>query len=162
MALYSCDTSIFIEAWTRHYRRATFPNVWKKMEELIEDGTFIASEEVLGELKKKVDDLYGWARKHRKMFVPVDEPIQIEVKALLKAHRRLVDSKKGRSGTDPFVIALAKLRSATVLTEEKSALKPGMSIGTLNSPRIPDVCGALGIPCVTLADFFQQKGYVLG
>ena len=149
--LCSCDTSIFIQAWRRHYRPKTFPVVWRKIEELIDAGVLIACDEVLTELHRKDDDVYDWAKKWRKMFVPIDELLQRETKTILAAHRRLVDSKKGRSGTDPWVIGLAKLRGAAVLTEEKPSNK-------IEVPRIPDVCHVLGIECHTLADFFEKNG----
>jgi hypothetical protein len=67
---------------------------------------------------------------------------------------RLVDSKKNRSGGDPWVIALARTRGLTVVTAEKAA-------DNLTKPKIPDVCGALGIACIEVVDFFRQQKWRL-
>jgi len=66
---------------------------------------------------------------------------------------RLVDTVKGRSGGDPFVIALARVRRSkiTVVTEEDR--------GRADSPKIPDVCRAEGIRCLNLADFIAERGW---
>lgn len=151
--VYSCDTSVFIQAWVKDYRPKTFPGVWKRLEQLIVNETLIAPEDVLKELARKEDGLHGWAKGQRTMFVPMDEPTQVELSAILRDHCRLVEHRPGRSGTDPIVIALAKIRNAAVLTDENRS-------GSLRKPRIPDVCLALGIDCCNLADLFDRNGFV--
>ena len=89
-----------------------------------------------------------------RLFVPIDEPIQVEVSEILRAHPRLVDQRRGRSRADPFVIALAKTKAATVVTGEQRSQKPGV-------PKIPDVCDALSIRSVGLLDFFRERGWKL-
>ena len=56
-----------------------------------------------------------------------------------------------RSGGDPFVIALAMVKSGTVVTEEKPA-------GNIAKPRIPDVCDALGVHCLTPKEYIEAQG----
>jgi hypothetical protein len=51
---------------------------------------------------------------------------------------------------DPFVIACAKIRGGTVVTEER--LKP-------NAARIPNICQHFGIPCTNLEGFMQLMGW---
>jgi hypothetical protein len=70
----------------------------------------------------------------------LDEQIQHEVRAILREHRRLIHA--GRSGADPFVVALAKIHDCTVVCEEGRGKK--------NLPKIPDVCDALGLRCIKL------------
>ena len=57
-----------------------------------------------------------------------------------------------RSGGDPFVIALAMVKSGTVVTEEKPT-------GNIAKPRIPDVCDALGVHCLTLMEYIEAQGW---
>jgi hypothetical protein len=59
--------------------------------------------------------------------------LQAHVARIMKAYPRLVDTVKGRSGSDPFVIALAASTNPTmtVVTEE-----------FVGKVRIPDVCNA--------------------
>jgi hypothetical protein len=123
------------------------------MDELIEQGTLIAVDEVLKELKRKEDGLYKWAKARPQFFTAVDEPLQHAVRAVLRDHGRLVMHKPGRSACDPFVIALAQIRNAGVVTDE------GRS-GSLKKPKIPDVCSALRLDCCNLADLFDRCGLV--
>jgi Domain of unknown function (DUF4411) len=57
-----------------------------------------------------------------------------------------------RSGGDPFVIVLAMVKSATVVTEEKPT-------GNIAKPRIPDVCDALGVHCLTPKEYSEAQGW---
>jgi len=67
----------------------------------------------------------------------------------------LVDSKKGRSVGDPFVIAVARAKTFTVISGENATRK-------LEAPRIPDVCDDLGIRWIRMLDFFREQKVVLG
>jgi hypothetical protein len=125
--------------------------VWQKLEAMVADETLIASSEVLVELKRKDDEVYKWCKRQARMFVALDEEIQKEVKKILAAHQRLIDTRNGRSGADPFVIALAKIRNAAVLTDEKPS-------NSVDRPKIPDVCKALGIECCRLSEVFERAG----
>ncbi|MCK5602211.1 DUF4411 family protein, partial [Candidatus Pacearchaeota archaeon] len=73
---YCIDTSAILDGWVRYYPPDVVPGLWEKLENLISNGQLIATEEVLYELEKKKDDVYKWAKKHEKMFVPIDEKIQ--------------------------------------------------------------------------------------
>ena len=66
----------------------------------------------------------------------------------------LVDSKKGRSGGDPFVIAVARVKNLTVITGENAT-------GNIAIPRIPDVCDDLGIRWLRMLDFFREQKWTL-
>ena len=70
------------------------------------------------ELEKKEDEAFAWAKAQEDLFVPMDDEIQDAVSAILADHPRLLDTRRGRSGADPFVIALAKVRGCTVVTGE--------------------------------------------
>lgn len=149
--VYSCDTSTIIQAWRRDYNPKVFVGVWQKLEAMVADDTLIASSEVLVEMKRKDDDVYRWCKRQSRMFVALDDAIQTEAKAILAAHQRLIDTRNGRSGADPFVIAVAKVRNASVLTDERPS-------NSLERPKIPDVCKALGIECCRLSEVFERAG----
>ena len=86
------------------------------------------------------------------MVVPIDSDIQSHVTQIMSKYGRLIDTKRNRSGCDPWVIGLAKARGFTVVTAEKAS-------GSLAKPKIPDVCGELGIPCIEIVDFFRKQGW---
>lgn len=152
---YSIDTSCIIHAWRRAYPPAHFTSFWAAVEVLIDNGTIIASIEVLMELKKKDDDIYQWVSSlPLHLFMELDNQQQAILSHIMGNYPRLVDTTKGRSECDPFVIALALAYQTPliVISEENS--------GKLNSPKIPDVCRAEGIICIKLVELVQREGWV--
>jgi hypothetical protein len=106
--IYSVDSSALIHAWRRIYRPKNFGFVWEGFDILIEEGRFKASIEVYNELQKKDDELFAWCKERKEaMFVEIDDKTQAAVAQIMRDHPKLVDTTKGRSGADPFVIALA-------------------------------------------------------
>ncbi|WP_093535946.1 DUF4411 family protein [Stenotrophomonas rhizophila] len=149
--VYSIDSSSLIHAWHRAYRPKNFPSFWVNLDDLIAEGRLKASIEVFEELKKKDDDVYAWAKERKELlFVDIDDPVQDAVIYLMEKHERLVDTAKGKSGGDPFVIALALAsRPQMVVVTEEDAGKI----------RIPDVCRAEDLECVRLADFIEREDW---
>ncbi|MFP4437711.1 MAG: DUF4411 family protein [Chloroflexaceae bacterium] len=152
---YSIDTNALINCWRRTYPRDVFPGLWIKLEELVQVGNLIASEEVLRELEKVDDDdtLLQWARTNRQMFVSTDEQIQLAVRTILGAHPGLVNIRKNQSGADPFVIAVAKVNNGAVITDERVSNNP-------ERPKIPDVCRAIGIKSFSVLNFLKGQGWI--
>ena len=150
---YSLDTSSLLHAWRRAYPPEVFPALWQRLNGVITQGLLIASEEVLVELEQVDDQVLAWAREHRAMFVPTDDAIQRAVQDILQKHRALVDEARPRLGADPFVVALARVRSCTVVTQETPS-------GSPTRLKIPDVCRVLGIGCINVLQFIQQQGWV--
>ncbi len=151
---YSLDTSGFLDAWVRNYPIDVFPTIWQRIDEAVKTGLLFASEEVLRELAKKDDDAHAWMKARPAMVVPFDKRIEAEVIGLMARFPRLVDTKKGRSGCDPFVIAVAIVGGHSVITAEHATGKP-------DAPRIPDVCKAINVPCVRMLDFFREQHWNL-
>ena len=145
---YCVDTSGWLDGWQRHYPRDVFPSLWAKLEELIAKGEIIASEEVYWELQRKSDDLHDWIKDRKQMLVPLEEAIQYRATELLAEFPRLVDTLRGRSKADPFVIATALERDAVVVT--------GESPGNLDKPRIPIVCQVKGIRCISFLEMIRE------
>jgi hypothetical protein len=150
---YSIDTSAILHAWRRSYPPEVFPALWEKLNELVDRGELLASQEVLFELERKDDDVYRWARERRRMFVPTDEDVQRVVQDILRDYPGLVDPKRERSGADPFVVAVARVKGCTVVTNERPTTSP-------TRVKIPTVCQALGIRCLDLLQFIREKGWV--
>ena len=135
---YCFDTSVFINAWQRDYPPDVFPTVWNNIEQLITNLRILAPEEVRVELERKDDEVLKWAVERAYMFIPIDGAIQVAVTDILRRYPRLIDTRKSRSGADPFVVALAQIRDLTVVTYEKETRN-------MERPNIPDVCEALNI-----------------
>ena len=150
---YCIDTSSILHAWIEAYPPTNFPPVWDKLNDFISKGKLISSEEVLRELKKKHDPAYEWAKGHPGLFLPLDDRTQVLVAEILSKFQRLVDTKKGRTGADPFVIAVAKLKNATLVTNE-------VLTNNIKKPNIPDVCAAMNIPSMNILQLIQAQGWV--
>jgi Domain of unknown function (DUF4411) len=140
---YSIDTSALIHGWVRAYPPDVMPALWDRLDRLIADGRLLASKEVLLELEKKADA----------MFVEIDDAIQIHMATVMGTYPKLVDTAKGKSGADPFVVALAMAHNPTltVVTEEKG--------GSAGSPKIPYVCQQEDIRFISLLQFIREEGW---
>lgn len=149
---YSLDTSVLLTAWWRTYPPDLFPTLWDNLDGLFASGHLLASEEVLVELEKKDDEVYGWAKQRSGMFVPIDDAVQQAVSSIMQAHPRLIDNRPERSGADPFVIGFASVNGYTVLTEEHAT-------GSATRPNIPDVCSALEVPWTNLVGCIREQGW---
>lgn len=145
---FCVDTSAWLDGWRRYYPRDVFQTLWTNVEALVDAGEIIASEEVYVEIAKKDDDLHEWIQARKAMLIPPEEAIQIRIAELLSKYPRLVDTLKGRSQADPFVIATAMECRAVVVT--------GEVMGTADKPRIPFVCNAEGIRCISFLDMIRE------
>ena|SRR6266478_1626551 len=146
---YCVDTSGWLDGWQRHYPQDVFPTLWTRIDGLVATGEIISSEEVYVELERKSDELHDWIKARKQMLVPLDEAIQVRAAKLLAEHPRLVDTLRGRSKADPFVIATAMERNAVVVTGE-------ISTGNLDKPRIPDVCQVKSIRCINFLQMIRE------
>lgn len=150
---YAIDTSAILDGHVRFYAPDVFPSVWEQIDALISSEDLRSPEEVLRELAKKDDEVYKWARKRQaQLFVQLDTELQKAVTQILGKHTNLVKAQKTRSAADPFVIGLAKIHSCTVVTAERPT-------GSLNKPKIPDVCADLGIECIGLLELLRRSGF---
>ena len=75
------------------------------------------------------------------------------VRDVLSHHPRLIGVGSGRSGANPFVIALARVRDGVVVSEETVSRN-------IDRPKIPDVATPSVCDGLTLMGFVQQQGWV--
>ncbi len=149
---YSIDTSALIEGWYRRFPPDVVPGFWDNLDKLIQNGNLKATEEVLVELEKKHDVIHNWVKEREDLFILIDEEIQFVVRKILSNHKTLIDSRRNRSSADPFVIALAKINSSIVITEE-------LPTQSHNRPHIPDVCDALNIEYINLINLSRIENW---
>jgi hypothetical protein len=150
---YSLDSSALIDGF-EDYPPQVFRTLWQRMHYLSLTGTLVASEEVLRDLEKKDDGPpYQWLKERPHMIMPIEEEIQLRMRAIMRSHPRLVNTQKGRSASDPWVIALAMANDGAVVSSEKHRTN------NRQRPKIPDVCDALGIPHLRIADVFVRQGW---
>lgn len=152
MTFYSFDTSSLLNGRRDLLPPTTFPTLWANIEAMIADGRIRCIDVVRDELAKREDDVHQWAKAQSELFLPLNTDIQRAAREILAQHQRLVGIGSGRSGADPFVIALARACNGVVVTEETLS-------GNLAKPKIPDVCDAMAVPRLNLIGFVQQQGW---
>lgn len=151
--IYSVDTSALIDGLERYYPEESFPALWARIDQLVDAGRFLLSDEVVEKVNKKDAVARAWCDDRRdRVVVPTDADVVRAVQQVLGAHGLLVKNMKGRNRADPFVIAVAKVRGAVVVTGEGSD-------GTALRPKIPYVCDDLGIQCVRFLDIVKLEGW---
>jgi len=154
LPFYSFDTSSILNGRRDLLPPSTFPTLWSNIETMIQAGGIRCIDLVLDELaKREGDEIHKWAKAQAGLFVPLTEDVQQAVREVLAEHPRLIGVGSGRSGADPFVIALAKVHNGTVVTEETESRN-------LTKPKIPDACDEMGVPRLNLMGFVQQEGWV--
>ena len=154
--VYSVDTSSLIEAYRFLYPMKNFPALWQEFEKLIKSDRLKMSELVFEEVMQD-EVLDKWCRdKVLKPYLEskIDDSDQKTVRNILSKYPGMLNVKKGTSGADPWVVALAmKFQNVIVVTEEKST-------GNLQHPRIPDVCKVSNIECVTIAGIVRKENWI--
>jgi hypothetical protein len=151
VAAHCFDTSAFLQCWARYYPPDVFSGLWEKLNDYAAHQAIVAPDEVRFEIEKQDDGLHEWVKARPYLFVSLDEEIQRAASSILAAYPLLVKASAQRTQADAFVIALAQTRRIPVVTEERG--------GSPNKPKIPSVCAALGIPCMTVVQFIRSQGW---
>ena len=153
---YCFDTNCFIEPWNAFYPEHSHKSFWEDfIFPEIEVGNLVILEDVYLELEKKEDDLFKMLKQKKEQgkieLIEVDERTALGSREILKKYVKLVAKGKGRSSADPILIAFAKEKDATLVTLEKG-------FGSLNKPKIPDVCKKEKVKCTDLFEYMKKKG----
>ena len=148
---YSVDTSALIDGLERYYPASTFAGLWEAIDVLVTEGRFVVSAEVWEEVKKKDEVVKDWVEPRQdNLVVPTTATIAQEVQAILNRFPRMVMTGGRRNRADPFVVAVAKLQGATVITGEELD-------GNDRRPKIPFVCKELGVDCIRFTDLIVEE-----
>jgi len=152
--VYSIDTSSLLHAWRRAYPPKRFPALWNAIDGLVDEGRLVASLEVFNELQKKDDDVCGWAKERKDaLFRDIDEDVQNAVVYIMATYPKLVDTSTGKSGGDPFVLAVAmSAEPACVVVSQEMG-------GSERSPKIPYVCQREGLDCINLLQLIEREDW---
>jgi Domain of unknown function (DUF4411) len=151
--VYCLDTSAILHAWRRDYPPDTFPTLWTRLEELIADGQIIAPDEVVLELERGGDEIHDLAQGQEGLSVEPDGEAQAVVQEIVDRWPEFVP-EESHDGiwADPYVIAVASVTGATVVTGEV------LAGANARKPKIPNVCHALGIAHTTLLGVLRAEG----
>lgn len=145
---YVLDSNVFINM-QRHHPLDVFGSLWAKMSDAIDSGIVISCEEVLDELSIGNDDLIKWAKLRNGAFLTSGADIQRIVREILQKYPALVTGTRKANSADPFVIALARQKGYTLVSDEAWA-------GNGQPIKIPNVCEAYGVRLIRFVDFLRE------
>jgi len=148
---YSFDTSAFIVPHRNWIPMDLIPSFWQIIDDLIQAGAIVASEEVYREIVQVDDALKQWVKERRNLFIDVDEVQQQHVEDIVNMFPNWVDYAAQRNVADPFVIALAIQYGLIVVSFERG--------GSRNKPSIPFVCNEFNVEHLLYTDFVRQTGW---
>lgn len=153
--IYVFDTSSIRSL--QHFYPSVFKTIWDGLDGLVQQQNLISTREVWNELGRQnvSADVLAWAKQNKQIFTtPNAAELQFVAQIFqIKHFQNLIGEQQRLKGTpvaDPFVIACAKIKGGTVVTEEQ--LKP-------NAAKIPNVCAHFNVPCIDLERFMQQQGW---
>lgn len=150
---YCIDSNFFIQGWTQYYSPEFCVGYWEAIATLGRNERLFMPREVYKEITDTNDELSEWMKDKEYMVRDTNTEVQKCLRKIYDAnpaHLRLVDSTKGRSLADPWVIAHALAENATVVTKEAFEARP------TKRPKIPNVCHNMGIGCINDFDFIRQ------
>lgn len=154
--LYCLDSNFFIEAWNKYYSPDFCEDFWKILNEVGSSGTFYIPSQVKEEIFRVDDELKKWLATSKIVVKEVDENVADCLKSIYakdEKHIQLVDSVKGRSLADPWIIAHAINDNAVVVRKEEKITDP--SSGKI---KIPNVCENMGVKWITDFNFIREIG----
>lgn len=151
---YCLDANVLIQAWQKYYSPQICPDYWDIMVELGKQGIIYLPEAVHEEIIRTDDDLSKWLKTSKLPVQKITEDVTLCLKKIYDSnplHKFLVDSVKGRSLADPWIIAHALNDKSTVVTKEEK-------ITALNSNKIkiPNVCDNMGIRWINDFSFAKE------
>ena len=155
--IYVFDTSSLSKL--KHFFPGVFKSVWAGLDALVQSGDLISTREVWNEIERGDVDPHTnkWLKDRKQIFTtPTSDEQRFVARIFQIPHfQSLIGEKHRLTGTpvaDPFVIACAKVRKGTVVTEER--LKP-------HAAKIPNVCEhpSVNVPCIDLEKFMQKQGW---
>lgn len=155
---YVLDTNVFMDWQARYYPTDVFASLLGKVDHLIKEKRCYCPQLVEEELGAVgTTELKDWADNRPELFVPIAEMLA-ETLAIQGRFPGLLDPKAMYEEADAYVIAYAKLKGGTVVTQETSAAEK-------RNPKrthfIPDVCRELGLPCISFLGLMRKEGWTL-
>jgi hypothetical protein len=151
-SIYCIDTSSILLWFVEIYPPTILPGLVARMEQLVDAGRLRSPKAEFSEIRPG-DDCHAWARAQTALFL--DEPVAVQriVRQLMATHYDPARPTKGISGADPFVIAMAKHGGPhwTVVADEHP--------GSAQNRKIPFVCNAEGVRCLTFQQMMLAEGW---
>jgi hypothetical protein len=156
---YLLDSNVFIEAKNKYYQFSLCPGFWDWMIRENANGKIFSHESVLNELGAFGDDLSQWAASRGQgFFMRSDQPTVTAFSTVAdwvaSQNFKPVAVRDFLNGADPILIACGLAHRYTVVSHEVHV--PGQR----SKVKIPAVCQALNVPCVTTFEMLAREKVV--
>jgi len=145
-----------------NYPLGRFPEIWKRIDGLIDFGRCVSPAEVYRELQEIDDAIARWARSKPAAF-PDDTPRLLELAAeVSNTFPQLVNATKLRREADPFVIALALLIQETSGMFSSALAVVSQETRSSNKTKIPDACMHYGLDHIRAREIIIREDWHFG
>jgi len=158
---YCVDTSSFLKIFEDY--PSSYQLVLDGLDTLIQSDRILTVRVVLQEVAANINRnnqrLQPWleARADR-ILVPEDDDLLLATLQVVRNYGDLIDVDSRRLQADPFVVGAAVYYDLIVVSDElPSHLRRQRG---RNTQHIPDVCAALNINCLTLAQLLSTEGVI--
>jgi hypothetical protein len=152
------DTNSFLDWQVRYFPTDVFVSLIPAFDALIEEKRLWTVELVEEEIGiVGTPELHTWIKARKRILVRTSD-LLVDALAIQNAYPGFKDNRYPYEEADAYLIALAKRRGATVVTQETPA---ATKKGNKRTHYIPDVCRALGVPCINLLDMMRQENWKL-
>jgi hypothetical protein len=159
-AQYTIDTCSLIDIFGKEklVSREYMPGLWERIQVLIADGIIISHAEVLREIKKegsKGEELYEWAHANETVFRDYEWTAEgTVIRSMSPKYAAFVNAKTNDIHADPWLVAQAKCRRVTIITEEKLS-----GSADPKKHKLPNVCAdsQFAVGCVDLLGLIREQ-----
>lgn len=160
MSKYLLDSNYWINAGN-FYPQDLFPSFWNSMENLMLTGAVVIHQTVLDEINRREDTVSKWLHSVEGLDpMPISEEtfnqylvccnwVEREEQGYTRA---AIDEFEQNSRADAWICAAAAVSDLILVTDEKKSNSP-------NHVKIPNVCSAFNIPCMTNLDFMREMRF---
>jgi len=154
------DASAMIHAWD-HYPIAQFPRLWEWMKGEVDSQEFAFPRIAMDEIGHKLSECFDWINDCDVRIIAPDNAI-VQQAFLIKQGLGIMNDQwhpKGVDENDVMIIASAGVHGAMLVSNEgrQTQLPPQMA-----RFKIPAVCDAHGVVCVSFIQLVKQAGRVFG
>jgi Domain of unknown function (DUF4411) len=160
---YVLDADVFMTAARSYYAFDVAPAFWDGLVREASNGRLLSVDRVKDEIERGKDELVEWANgAFHRWFAATDEADVIaayqEIITWVQGQTQFFDYAKDEfaRGADGWLIAYAKVKGLTVVTNEK--FEPAIK----RKVKIPNVCQPFGIPYINTFEMLRALGIKLG
>lgn len=158
--MFVFDASSLIHAWD-NYPSDQFPGLWKWMAGQFEEQAFSISRVACDEVKKKIPEAGAWLRDLDIIPLPLTPSALLEAQQI-KSALGIVEERyhsKGVGENDLYIVAIAKLNGATLVTDEAMQTRDPDNTA---KRKIPRVCmmEEVDVPTCSFIKLIKQNGAV--